>query len=102
MTDIVTLIALEPRKNKLAEEVLQQVRATPVLGRIASVSRTELLVSGRDGLAPEAVFITQMVNYHGEQQADWEGERYQIYRTYRRRETQEIELYLGKRTGIGI
>ena len=64
-------------------------------------SRAERVESGLDGLTPEAVFITAETNYRGAQQAEWEGERYQIYRTYHRRESQEIELYLAKRTGVG-
>ena len=101
MTDLVSLLYLEPVKNELAEEILQPVRTTPTLGRITSVSRAERMESGLDGLTPEAVFITAESNYRGEQQAEWEGERYQIYRTYRRRESQVIELYLAKRTGVG-
>lgn len=101
MTDLVSLLYLEPVKNELAEEILQPVRTTPTLGRIASVSRAERVESGLDGFTPEAVFVTAASNYRGEQQAEWEGERYQIYRTYRRRESQEIELYLAKRTGVG-
>ena len=101
MTDLVSLLYLEPVKNELAEEIRQLVRTTPTLGRITSVSRAERVGSGLDGLTPEVVFVTALFNYHGEQQAEWEGERYQIYRTYRRRETQEIELYLARRTGVG-
>ncbi|HJA63549.1 MAG TPA: hypothetical protein H9719_05365 [Candidatus Intestinimonas stercoravium] len=101
MTDLVELIYLEPEKNELAEELWRPVRTTPTLGRITSVSRMERVESGLDGLVPEVVFITAETNYQGEQQAKWEGERYQIYRTYRRRESQEIELYLAKRTGVG-
>ena len=100
MTDLVKLLLLEPEKNELAEELLQPVRIAPTLGRITSVSRAERVESGLDGLTPEAVFITAETNYRGEQQAEWEGERYQIYRTYHRRESQEIELYLAKRTGV--
>ena len=101
MTDLVSLLYLEQVNNERAEEILQPVRTTPTLGRITSVSRAERMESGLDGLTPEAVFITAESNYLGEQQAEWEGERYQIYRTYRRRESQEIELYLAKRTGVG-
>lgn len=100
MTDLVSLLYMEPVKNELAEELLQPVRISPTLGRITSVSRAERVESGLDGLTPEAVFITAEANYRGEQQAEWEGERYQIYRTYHRRESQEIELYLAKRTGV--
>lgn len=101
MTDLVKLLLLEPEKNELAEELWKPVRSTSTLGRIASVSRAERLEAGQDGLTPEAVFVTPMDNYRGEQQAEWEGERYHIYRTYRRPETREIELYLGRRTGVG-
>lgn len=101
MTDLVKLLLLEPEKNELAEEIWKLTRSTPTLGRMASVSRSERLEAGQDGLTPEALFVTAASNYRGEQQAEWEGERYHIYRTYRRPETQEIELYLGRRTGVG-
>ncbi|MBM6870805.1 hypothetical protein [Pseudoflavonifractor phocaeensis] len=95
-----TLIAMEPVKNELAEEVLQPGRETKILGRVESVSRSEWYDAGREGMAPEMVFVTPAVNYRGEQQAQWQGERYKIYRTYRRRSSQEIELYLGRRVGV--
>lgn len=96
-----TLIAMEPVRNELAEEVLQPVRYTYILGRVESVGRSEWYDAGREGMTPEIVFVTPDVNYHGEQQAQWQGERYKIYRTYRRRNSQEIELYLARRVGVG-
>ena len=50
-------------------------------------------------MKPALVFITPAVNYSGEQEAELQGVRYRIYRTYRKRDTDEVELYLEEKAG---
>ena len=46
------------------------------------------------------LFVTPSVNYTGQQEAELRGRRYVIYRTYRRRDSEETELYLEEKAGV--
>lgn len=65
-----------------------------------SVSLNEIDTAGRMGLRADSKIITQAVNYSGEKIAEYNGERYGIYRSYRSPESDEIELYLEKKGGV--
>ena len=51
-------------------------------------------------MKPALVFITPAVNYSGEPEAELHGVRYRIYRTYRKRDTDEVELHLEEKAGV--
>ena len=63
-----------------------------------SMNRYDWAEAGRIGLNPSHLLVTAAVNYSGETEIDYEGERYSIYRTYQRGD--EIELYLEKKGGV--
>lgn len=65
-----------------------------------SVTRAEWFDGGREGMKPALVFITPAVNYSGEPEAELHGVRYRIYRTYRKRDTDEVELHLEEKAGV--
>lgn len=70
-----------------------------ILAEISSATRAEVFNGGRNGLNPELVAVTAAVNYEGERLASVGEIRYNIYRTYRRGDSDEIELYLERRSG---
>lgn len=100
MDDVLVLIGADIQTNDLLEQVEGDGTRAEVFGRVESVTRAEWFEGGRDGMKPALVFITPAVNYSGEPEAELQGVRYRIYRTYRKRDTDEVELYLEAKAGV--
>lgn len=98
MDELITLIKEEPVQLPngvpVTEEHPREVWAT-----LSSVYREEFLEAGREGLNPEMVATTPLVNYCGETSAIVRGKRYGIYRTYIVPNSDMIELYLEGKAG---
>ena len=100
MDSVLTLIGVQKDQNSLGEYVKSSETKQEVLGTVESVTRAEWYQAGREGKNPEIVFTTPIVNYSGEQEAELNGIRYSIYRTYMANESDEIELYLERKAGV--
>jgi hypothetical protein len=100
MDDVLVLIGADIQTNDLLEQVEGDGTRSEVFGRVESVTRAEWFEGGREGMNPALVFITPAVNYSGEPEAELQGVRYRIYRTYRKRDTDEVELYLEEKVGV--
>ena len=77
-------------------------RETPV-GRnvfcnVRSVSQTEFFEGGRNGLNPQYTFTVFFGDYNGESVAEFEGQNYSVYRSFRRRDD-TLELYVERKGG---
>ena len=93
MDDVLVLIGADIQTNDLLEQVEGDGTRSEVFGRVESVTRAEWFEGGREGMKPALVFITPAVNYSGEQEAELQGVR------YRKRDTDEVELYLEEKAG---
>lgn len=100
MDDVLTLIAPALEQNAVGDYVSSGETRTDIWGTVSSVSRAEWYNAGREGMNPEIVFTTPLVNYCWEPEAEFHGVRYAIYRTYFVQDTDEIELYLERKAGV--
>lgn len=100
MDDVITLVAVKTEKNSIGEFVGSQEIKRDIFGTIGSVSRAEWYNAGHSGHNPEIVFTTPLVNYCGEPEAEFNGTRYAIYRTYFQQGEDDIELYLERKAGV--
>lgn len=98
MDELITLVKQETVQLETGamdvKETFREVWAT-----LTSVYRQEFLEAGRDGLNPELVATTPLVNYQGEQSAVVRGIRYGVYRTYMAPNSDMIEIYLEGKAG---
>lgn len=99
MDDLIYLIALSYSQDEIGQVVASE-RRTPVWASIQSIGRSEWMQAGQQGLNPSLMVSTPMVNYNGEEQVEVSGKKYAVYRTYFRRDSDEIELYLTDKEGI--
>lgn len=97
MDDILTLISEAYTKNTIGVEVPTET-TTDVWAHKRSITRAEWFEGARNGLNPSMVLITPRVNYSGQKLALWQGVRYFIYRTYSADNSDDIELYLERRS----
>lgn len=78
---IITLISKTSQKDDYGRTVPTET-TREVFAQIDSVSRAEFFAAGQNGLNPEYRFTVFSGEYTGEREADYNGVRYSIYRTY--------------------
>ena len=105
MDDLIILIAQHYKKDAIGNLVPVET-ATPVWAHLQSVTRAEWADAGQNGLQPQLVAVTPIVNYSGEKIVQiGTGEsvrRYAVYRTYFGPDSDTIELYLERKAGAAL
>lgn len=66
---------------------------------LESVTRSEYFNAEKAGLAAAHVFTINAIEYDGETEVEYEGQRFWIYRTYRS-DSDYLELYTEYRSGV--
>lgn len=77
----------------------EQESTSKVWGCVTSVDRSEFYNAGQRNLKPEYRITIWAAEYDGEEIVEIDGERYGVYRTYRRDYSDEIELYVERKAG---
>ena len=97
-SDILLLLATEYEVDALGQKVPKETKRE-VFCRVQNVSQTEFFEAGRLGFKPELkATLAASQDYQGEALAEYDGDRYAIYRTYKT-DYDEMELYLRRETG---
>lgn len=71
-----------------------------VLCEAGGIRRSEWAAAGAAGYKPELVVTVPFVDYRGEAEAEYRGQRYSVYRTYPVNDGWDIELYLEVKSGV--
>ena len=66
---------------------------------VDSVSRDEFFEGGRNGFNPQYRITMFEPDYQGEEEIEYNGKAYGVYRTYHAR-TDELELYVERKGGV--
>ena len=94
MDDLILLISESYKKDAIGNVTVTET-ATSVWAHLQSVTRAEWADAGQNGLQPQLVAVTPIVNYNGEQIVQiGSGEnarRYAVYRTYLDPDNDSIE-----------
>lgn len=77
---------------------IEEVRE--ILCHVESIGQREFFSAGQSGINSDLKIITQAVNYENEEIVEYNGSRYGIYRTFRRENSDEIEIYCEWKGGI--
>lgn len=86
-------------KDTLGYPIATETKTT-VLCEIRTVSRQEFFDAGKAGLVPEYEIRINAIEYGGEDELEYNGKRYGIYRTYQTADY--IELYVEYKGGVSI
>lgn len=86
-------------KDALGYPIATETKTT-VLCEIRTVSRQEFFDAGKAGLVPEYEIRINAIEYSGEDELEYNGKRYGIYRTYQTADY--IELYVEYKGGVSI
>lgn len=93
------LIAQKFIEDEIGNQTPIETRKT-VLCNVKSVGRNEFYSAATAGLRPSIVFAIHGYEYDGEQVVEFEGERYNVIRTYST-DFEEIELTCERRAADG-
>ena len=91
------LIAVTYTVDDIGQSIEQETSRT-VLGEYQPITRLEWTSAGQNGLNPELEIDMFTYDYNGEKIVEFQGNRYSVYRTFRRDDT--IELYLERKVGV--
>ena len=67
--------------------------------KVRSITQTEFFSAGKNGIAPDFSFVVNDAEYRGQRLLEYEGKRYEIYRTYQPN-NDTVELYAGYKSGV--
>lgn len=98
MTEVGYFLKTSYTKDELGQRIPAEKIRREFLCREQSISRNEFDVAGKLGIRASIVLITNSVNYEGEEEVEYDGSVYTVYRVYKPSDRDEIELYLEKRT----
>ena len=101
MTDT-TIKMISHTRTQDADGVWREGAETPreIFARVDSVNRAEFFEAGQRGFRPEYRFTVFHAEYAGEDECEYNGQRYAIYRTFRVPQTDDLELYAERKVGI--
>lgn len=107
-----TLISYKVDKDEIGNDITIPIKRK-ILCKVADIGQYEFYNAKVSDLKPEIKFIIHEFEYEGEKEVEFEGERYEVLRTYRKKyrigekksgnilEAEEIELTCEKVIGHG-
>jgi hypothetical protein len=78
-------------------EVVTYTPRTVFLRRSRSIYSNEFYAAAAQGLKPAAVLVLFFADYEGEKVLGWEGKIYNVTRTYRRPDSDDLEITIEER-----
>ena len=96
--DLITLVSDEVVIGDRGVQTTLRTRVN-VYAKVSSVSASEFYDAGQAGLKPAFQFIIFADEYTGQQDVEYMGIMYRVYRTYRRSKD-KLELYVEAKAGV--
>lgn len=82
MNDELTLIKKTQTENEMGD-VIDDLKRNVVLCEVESVTRNEFYNAAKVDMQPEIVFVINRHDYSGESEVEYEGELYDVIRSYK-------------------
>lgn len=95
---IITLVSESYETDSIGQNIANEY-TRDVYCNVRSVSGSEWMEAGRNGIKAAYQVTMFRYDYGGELIVELDGERYAVYRTYVA-QGEEIELYLEKKAGV--
>lgn len=96
----INLIQAKITQNNIGVSVKEETKKT-VYAEISTSGQREFFKAAQSGFKPALQALVWDFEYSGEREAEIDGVRYSIYRTYDKSESGMTELYLERRGGNG-
>ena len=100
MDDTIILTKQEVTDDEIGQKTLCDIKRIEIFVTVKSINRNEFFSAGQNGISPDFLFETSKLNYAGEKEVEYKGQRYSVYRTYSPHESDMIELYVTSKAGV--
>lgn len=99
-TEIVYLIGKSIVEDEIGNQTASYNTPIKCYAKKQSVRQNEFYSAVEVGLTPSCEFVVKRLNYNGEDELEWNNERYQIIRTIDPKNKFDIVLVCSRKIGI--
>lgn len=99
-SEIIYLIRKTETEDEIGNIIESSSRLFKCYALKQSVKTGEFYNAAMTGLSPSCEFVIKRLNYNGEEELEWNNERYQIIRTIDPKNKFDIVLVCSKKIGV--
>ena len=99
-TEIIYLISNIKEEDEIGNILSSSKSSKKVYAKKQSVKTSEFYNALQAGMYPSVEFVIKRLNYNGEDELEWNNEKYSIIRTVDPKSKFDIVLVCGKKIGI--
>jgi len=99
-TEIIYLISRKKEEDDIGNVVSSSETSEKIYAKKQSVKTSEFYNAMQSGLSPSIEFVIKRLNYNGEEEIEWNDEKYSIIRTVDSKNKFNLVLVCQKKTGI--
>ena len=99
-SEIIYLISLVETEDEIGNNIKSSETRTKCYAKKQSVKMGEFYNAVEVGLSPTCEFVIKKLNYNGEDELEWNDERYQVIRTVDPKNKYDIVLVCSKRISV--
>ncbi len=99
-TEIIYLISQKKEEDEIGNIITSSKTSKKIYAKKQSVKTSEFYNAVQVGLTPSIEFVIKQLNYNGEEEIEWNKERYSIIRTIDPKNKFDIVLVCSKKIGI--
>jgi len=98
--EIIYLLKLVKTEDEIGNIIKSSETSTKCYAKKQSVKTSEYYNAVEVGLSPTCEFVIKKLNYKGEEELEWNNERYQVIRTIDPKNKFDIVLVCSKKIGV--
>ena len=99
-SEIIYLISLVKTEDEIGNIIKSSETSNKCYAKKQSVKTNEFYSAVEVGLTPSCEFVIKRLNYNGEDEVEWNNERYQVIRTIDPKNKFDIVLVCARKIGI--
>ena len=99
-SEIIYLISTVKTEDEIGNIINSSETSKKCYAKKQSVKTNEFYSAVEVGLTPSAEFVIKRLNYDGEEELEWNNERYQVIRTIDPKNKFDIVLVCARKIGI--
>ena len=99
-SEIIYLISLVKTEDEIGNIIKSSETSNKCYAKKQSVKTNEFYSAVEVGLTPSCEFVIKRLNYNGEEEVEWNNERYQVIRTIDPKNKFDIVLVCARKIGI--
>ena len=99
-SEIIYLISTIKTEDEIGNIINSSERSAKYYAKKQSVKTNEFYSAVEVGLTPSCEFVVKRLNYNGEEELEWNNERYMVIRTIDPKNKFDIVLVCARKIGI--